>query len=519
MPINDKRDLNSWYNSIPTRYQNEMAKPDKFTEALLSMDVFDIDKLDNEYIRPDGSVVAKIPKIGNRIKRWESGEEYGDEYVDLVIGRVYDPETQQTQDERVTIGTVISNLPGLMYANERYHDYFDRNGRLYNDPMKEPESVTDEPDEAPTEVEEDKYEEGNGTDGACPEVSQRLKERVAEELKEKNEIRLGGTTLVRLPQIPGIRILPPNQQGFSQVEYRYDQWYDPIKQQSRNRKRIIGKVSDEYPGAMIPNDRYRQIFNIETGLTWKEEAKQDGIEIEKFMQELRQNVEKRKKKEEEERRQREEDERLKKLYGEDSAEVQEAASRSLGKMFSELHDQYDAEDRQDYIDLGIEDEYDKEDSSQGPEAGGGDTESQSSDMEELISKENGNEANRETDGAKERGKEDLQDLYNQVSKEKERTAILMRILESVTKTIGNQAKKHPDHIINAYKARKINEILIELRVKYQGSGYEDLLELIQEPEEVEQNGQRFLAGMTYSDAEVLLCHYATIIEHIRLGRN
>ena len=130
---------------------------------------------------------------------------------------------------------------------------------------------------------------------------------------------------------------------------------------------------------------------------------------------------------------------------------------------------------------------------------------------------NDNEANRDTDGAKERGKEDLQDLYNQVNKEKERTAILMRILESVTKTIGNQAKKHPDHIINVYKARKINEILIELRVKYQGSGYEDLLELIQEPEEVEQDGQKYLAGMTYSDAEVLLSHYATIIEHIRLG--
>ena len=95
MPIYDKRDPNSWYNSIPTRYQNEMPKPDKFTEALLSMDVFDIDKLDNEYIRPDRSIVAKIPRIENRIDRWETGEEYGEEYVDLIIGRNYDPETQQ----------------------------------------------------------------------------------------------------------------------------------------------------------------------------------------------------------------------------------------------------------------------------------------------------------------------------------------------------------------------------------------------------------------------------------------
>ena len=135
-----------------------------------------------------------------------------------------------------------------------------------------------------------------------------------------------------------------------------------------------------------------------------------------------------------------------------------------------------------------------------------------------MSKENDKGINNETKGKKDDRKEDIQDLYSQVSKEKERTAILMRILESVAKTISNQAKKHPDHIINTYKARKINEILIELRVQYQGSGYEDLLELIQEPEEVEQDGQKFLTGMTYSDAEVLLCHYATVIEHIRLEK-
>ena len=178
MPIYDKRDPNSWYNSIPTRYQNEMPKPDKFTEALLSMDVFDIDKLDNEYIRPDRSIVAKIPRIENRIDRWETGEEYGEEYVDLIIGRNYDPETQQTKDEKVTIGTVIRNLPGLMHANERYHNYFDKNGRLYNDPMKETESVTDEKGEGTQEEEASEQENENGTNGACPQVSQMTDSRL-----------------------------------------------------------------------------------------------------------------------------------------------------------------------------------------------------------------------------------------------------------------------------------------------------------------------------------------------------
>ena len=484
---------------------------------------FDIDKLEaNEMRQGSGAQpIVKIPRDRDRIRR--TLDEHNQRSIELVIGRETDPETGEIREETVRIGTSISgHLPGMMIASEVYHDYYDIYGNLRNDPLKETENTPDERREAAPEDEASVPPGKNGTKGACPKVSpdlaQRLKERVAEELEEKNEIRLGGTTLVRLPKIPGIRILPPNQKGLSLVEYKYDQWYDPVTQQSRNRKRIIGQLSDEYPDAMVPNNRYYEIFNITTGLTWKEEAKLDGIDIEESLEEIRKNVEERKKKEEEDKRQREEDERLKKLYGENSPEIQEAASRRLRKIFSELHDRYDEEDRQDYIDLGIEDEYDTEDDSTGPEAENNDNNTQSSNMADPMSKENNNEENKESrkDDRMDDSKDDIHYLYNQVSREKERTAILMRILESVTKTISNQAKKHPDHIINTYKARKINEILIELRIKYQGSGYEDLLELIREPEEVEKDGQKFIDGMTYSDAEVLLSHYATIIEHIPL---
>ena len=489
---------------------------------------FNIDKLEaNEMSQGFGSQpIVKIPQDRDRIRR--TVDEHNQGSIELVIGQGTDPETGEIREETVRIGTSISgHLPGMMIASEVYHDYYDIYGNLRHDTLKETESVTDERREAAREEEANEPESQNETNGTCPQVSHRLRERVAEELEEKNEIQLGGTTLVRLPKIPGIRILPPNQKGLSLVEYKHDQWYDPIKGQSRNRKTIIGQVSDEYPDAMVPNKRYYQLFNIQTGLTWQEEQKRDGIDIEKAVQELRKNVEERKKKEEEERLRREEDERLKSLYGEDSSEMQEAASRRLGKMFSELHDRYDEEDRQDYIDLGVEDEYGTDDNSTGSEDEENDMENQSSDMEDPMSKENSNDESKNgdsneenkgsgNDGRKDDGKEDIQTLYDQVSKEKERTAILMRILESVAKTISNQAKKHPDHIINVYKARKINEILIELRVKYQGSGYEDLLEMIQEPEEVEQDGQKYLTGMTYSDAEVLLSHYATIIEHIPL---
>ena len=112
--------------------------------------------------------------------------------------------------------------------------------------------------------------------------------------------------------------------------------------------------------------------------------------------------------------------------------------------------------------------------------------------------------------------EDLQTLYSRVSKERERQAILSHILEGVTNSISNRAKKRPDDLINSYKANKINALLIEIRVKYQNTGYEDLLELIQEPQEVEEDGRKYVIGMTYSDVEILLNHYSTVLRHIRI---
>ena len=47
---------------------------------------------------------------------------------------------------------------------------------------------------------------------------------------------------------------------------------------------------------------------------------------------------------------------------------------------------------------------------------------------------------------------------------------------------------------------------------------EDLLELIEEPREIEEDGKTFVVGMTYSDLEILLNHYETITEFIRIGK-
>ena len=240
MPINDKRDPNSWYNSIPTRYQNEMPKPDKFTQTVLAMKEFDVDKLeDNEYTIGRGDIIAKIPKIEHRIYGRKAHKEYEGEYVDFVIGKYYDPEAQQMRNKKVTIGTV-SNFPGMMIINENYHKYFDKKGRLRNDPMKEEEEerqkkeeqarkekeekerieraeqekreqeTRTEAEDAPDPIAEERLtstaEEENGTDGADstfqqpssahrqrlkerPQVSQTEEEMLEELKKEKEELK------------------------------------------------------------------------------------------------------------------------------------------------------------------------------------------------------------------------------------------------------------------------------------------------------------------------------------------
>ena len=68
------------------------------------------------------------------------------------------------------------------------------------------------------------------------------------------------------------------------------------------------------------------------------------------------------------------------------------------------------------------------------------------------------------------------------------------------------------------KEQQINRILAEIREAYGGSNYEDLLGMIEEPKEEEQDGKTVMTGMTYSDAEIVLAHYAAITKFIRIKK-
>ena len=65
----------------------------------------------------------------------------------------------------------------------------------------------------------------------------------------------------------------------------------------------------------------------------------------------------------------------------------------------------------------------------------------------------------------------------------------------------------------------MNSLLEEARGYYAGTGYEDLLKLIEKPIERElKDGSIVMYGQTYSDVDVLLSHYDTILRFIDIDK-
>lgn len=113
---------------------------------------------------------------------------------------------------------------------------------------------------------------------------------------------------------------------------------------------------------------------------------------------------------------------------------------------------------------------------------------------------------------------ELQQTFREYQIAKERQAILGKILNEILASVRNLAKKRPNDIVNEYKANRINRLLKEAISRYEHSGYEDLMELIELPREEEQDGEIVRTGMTYSDLELLLDHYCTILHFIPSGK-
>ncbi len=73
------------------------------------------------------------------------------------------------------------------------------------------------------------------------------------------------------------------------------------------------------------------------------------------------------------------------------------------------------------------------------------------------------------------------------------------------------AEKNPNDVVNAFKVRRINEVLKEFRAFVQDGEMKKYLQMLEEPrEEMDEKGNKTLTGMTYSDAMVLLKWYKSM---------
>ena len=117
------------------------ADPDAYIN--LDYDTFTPDLLPKGKIIMGDDSLVRIPQIKNRITKRKDG------YIELVIDRYYDKESQQTRNHKKIIGQECGFLPGMMTPNDNYYDFFDGQGLLYNPgPLTEEGTKDEEEDQA-----------------------------------------------------------------------------------------------------------------------------------------------------------------------------------------------------------------------------------------------------------------------------------------------------------------------------------------------------------------------------------
>ena len=368
-----------------------------------------------------------------------------------------------------------------------------------------------------------------------PYVLDALKRNITDSLRERNWVIADGELFVRIPKGKEVqnRIYRYQAEGKDEilVDLICETWYDKKAKQSRNRKTRIGRISPFFPNAMIANGNYEKYFDRETGKLLNPlrdpeevpeeiqvqsapvpaETRQDSLEqypeeksietspptpreatqaekdevinenFRKSLEDLDRFTKKRKREELEKKLRGEEAERRRELFGDmpqqediETAEARKHLESVIRKIQAEYPDQYPQHN----------------------------TDTTDEHTEGAMT---GYDTTPDANPTKEEAEE--QRLT--------RLAVLNQILRGIKDSIRLQAKKKPDAIVNTYKARSINRILSEIRDQYEGSGYTDLLTLVEEPAEEEQDGRIILTGMTYSDTEVLLEHYAAIVRFIK----
>ena len=359
-----------------------------------------------------------------------------------------------------------------------------------------------------------------------------LREKIVRILSERNYMEIRGDHIVRVPRIPGRIFERDNGYGHILIDLIYQRWYDPEAKQSRNRRATIGETLDICPMAMIPTERYTEFFDLETGELLRPFDDEEEPQKEK-------PAPKGGGKKKTETKKQEKEPKLPTSESSSTEEPKETTDPSITRAEEQNKPDNAPEDKEDKYKQGYEDMVESLISTRrhfADEERMGDERKEEEELEQELYADEPPETEEEMDDEenelralfglepKPRAPKTPEELefereWAKYQKARERMAILRQILTGMLTSIRNQAKRHPDDIVNEYKVRKINSVLSEIREKYRNSEYYDLLDLMEEPKIVkDEDGDLTVTGMTYSDAEVLLGNYETVFKFIQVNK-
>ena len=289
--------------------------------------------------------------------------------------------------------------------------------------------------------------------------------RVLDELRTHNEVKVGDAYVVRIPKIQGKILINDKDRTTTYVDYIYESWYDKEKKQMRNRKVCIGQVVYAFPGAMLPTEKYYQYFDRVTGKEKTTAEENEETEHED--------------------------------YG--TSECPEPSPYGAGLT---------SKDRKAAIQKVMEDE--------------GIIKRGTERLREII-RETAGEIQDKMEETKMIGQEQEEDkgtgaeeaagipvvqISEEEKKRRRRLRVLLDVLTSIRDVVKKQAQRRPDEIMNAYQVEKINPVLEEIMKIEKEMGFGDLLETIRKTEKG-KDGK--VNGMSYSDIEVLLEYFNSVV--------
>ena len=144
---------------------------------------FDVNQLEENEITAGTMTLTKIPKMPGRISNHTAAD--GTPEIRFLADRYRDEETGETRDEEVVIGIDLSyRLDGMMVITDKYHEYFNRKGRLVYDPLQHrKEQETREEQEKQSREAEEKEEAKQETAKRTKASRTNPEERTVDELK------------------------------------------------------------------------------------------------------------------------------------------------------------------------------------------------------------------------------------------------------------------------------------------------------------------------------------------------